>query len=282
MITIADITEIIGKYGTGMEHLMLILRELEARSGKNFLDETVLRQVAERMNIPESAVAGFTGFYSMFSIKPRAQYVIRVCSSGPCHVMGSTDIIREVGNILGISPGESTPDGIFFLEQCQCLGICSAAPAMMVNYDLHGNLTTEKIREIFNKYRSGESTVSEYCGPEIEAAACIIESRQTRRLLEYTGKAGAAATGVYVQNNGYKALAKAVAMDRREVINIVRDSGLRGRGGAGFPAGMKWSLASKGDVQKYVICNADEGEPGTFKDKEILTRVPRKIGRAHV
>ncbi|HPA73738.1 MAG TPA: NAD(P)H-dependent oxidoreductase subunit E, partial [Spirochaetota bacterium] len=96
----------IQKFGNDREHLMLILRDLETQSGKNVLDVPTLKTVAEEMNLPESSIAGFVGFYTMFKTEPRAKFVIRVCKSGPCHVMGATSIIDVVQKHLKIGLGE--------------------------------------------------------------------------------------------------------------------------------------------------------------------------------
>ncbi|HDP81237.1 MAG TPA: NADH-quinone oxidoreductase subunit NuoF [Spirochaetes bacterium] len=272
------IRKTIEKYGNDQEHLMLILRELEHQSGKNVLDVATLEAVAGEMNLPESALAGFVDFYTMFKTKPRAKFVIRVCKSGPCHVMGSTTIFDAVTKHLGIGIGEGTKDGMFFLEKCECLGVCSVAPAMMVNYDLHGNLTPKRIKTILDSYRKKKPTAGENCGPEVEGKACVIDDkRQTKRLLEQVGVVDPLKIDSYIGKGGYSALKKALEKKPAEIIDIVKDSGLRGRGGAGFPAGMKWSFVTKGPMQKYVICNADEGEPGTFKDRILMEENPQLL-----
>ncbi|HQK88468.1 MAG TPA: NAD(P)H-dependent oxidoreductase subunit E, partial [Acidobacteriota bacterium] len=89
-----DIREVVAKFGRRQEHLMLILRELETRSGCNCLDPATLRKVAEEMNLPASAIAGFVDFYTMFRTAPRARYVIRVCKSTPCHTAGAIDVFE--------------------------------------------------------------------------------------------------------------------------------------------------------------------------------------------
>ncbi len=278
MISREIIAETINKFGTEREHLMLILRELESKSGANYLDAETLAEVAAQMNIPESAVAGFTGFYTMFSMERRAKYVVRVCKSGPCHVMGSSTIFEEVERLLGIKPGESTADGVFHLEACECLGVCSVAPAIMVNYDLHGNLNAEKLELLFDKYRSVEPEAAENSGPEIDAARCVINDLQAERLLALTGKIDPRDINSFTDNGGYAGAEKALGeYTPAEIIDIIKDSGLRGRGGAGFPAGMKWSFVTKGDMQKYVICNADEGEPGTYKDRILMEGNPHLL-----
>lgn len=279
MIKTSDITSIVEKHGNSRENLMLIMREMETISGKNQVDTQSLITLAEVMNIPQSAVEGFVGFYTMFNKKERAKYLIRVCKSGPCHVMGSITIIDAVKNILGIEPGESTKDGVFHLEKCECLGVCSEAPAMMVNYDIHGKLTEDKLKKIFEDYKKKEPALTENCGPEIEGKQCIIKNdKQTKRLTEKMGILNPLSVDSYVEHGGYKAIQKSLKEQQpSDVISIMKESGLRGRGGAGFPAGMKWSFVTKGDMQKYVICNADEGEPGTFKDRILMEENPHSL-----
>jgi NADH:ubiquinone oxidoreductase subunit F (NADH-binding)/NADH:ubiquinone oxidoreductase subunit E len=279
MITAHDIQKTIDSRGREQEHLMLILRDLENLSGVNRLSTDVLTQVADRMNLPRSTVAGFLSFYSMFGTAPRGRFIVRVCKSGPCHVMGTRTIFDAIGKHLGIGVGEVTPDGTFSLEATACLGVCSVAPAMMVNYDLHGNLTEDRIKTILEGYRSKTPIFGEASGPEIDATRCVIEDgRQTKRLLEKIGVIDPLDIRSYIQQGGYSALKKALSgLTPADVIARVKDSGLRGRGGAGFPAGLKWSFVTKGAMQKYVICNADEGEPGTFKDRILLDGNPHQI-----
>jgi NADH:ubiquinone oxidoreductase subunit F (NADH-binding)/NADH:ubiquinone oxidoreductase subunit E len=279
MITTTEIKEVINRRGNAKEHLMFILRDLENLSGNNQLDVKVLKEIADLMNIPKSTVAGFVGFYGMFKTNPRARFIVRVCKSGPCHVVGARTVFDYIEKYLGIKPGEATPDGMFYLEKCECLGVCSVAPAMMINYDIHGNLTEERIGQIFNAYRKKMPSFSESCGPEVEATSCIIDDdRQTKRLLRMIGKFDPLSIESFIKNGGYSAVRKAIKeYSPDDIINIVKESGLRGRGGAGFPAGVKWSFMPKGDMQKYVICNADEGEPGTYKDRILMEGNPHML-----
>ncbi|MBN1426044.1 NAD(P)H-dependent oxidoreductase subunit E [Candidatus Fermentibacteria bacterium] len=278
MIAKDTIRSVVEKFGSEREHLMAILRELETLSERNVLAPTVLEGVAEEMNLPPSALAGFVDFYTMFKTAPRARYVIRVCKSTPCHTSGAINVLEAIGRLLGIREKEATADGMFYLETCECLGACSVAPAMMVNYDLHGNLTEERLASILQFYRAGASGDGEGCGPETSAAATIIhDERQTARLLAHIGRVDPGEIARYREAGGYTGLRRAVGMSPADVVAVVKDSGLRGRGGAGFPAGLKWSFVVKGPMQKYVICNADEGEPGTFKDRVLMEGDPHLL-----
>ncbi len=278
MITTKDINKVLDTYGNARENLLIILRELENLSGMNYLDKEVLIELAEMMNLPPGAIAGFVDFYTMFKMKPRARYVIRVCKSTPCHTMGAMSVFDSIRKILAIGNGEATADGLFYLERCECLGVCSVAPAMMINYDLHGDLTHEKIESILTNYRSLPAADGWGSGQEIEAGETILPREgQTIRLLENIGTIDPGDIDQYIGVGGYDGIRKSLSVSPADVVSVVKDSGLRGRGGAGFPAGLKWSFVVKGDMQKYVICNADEGEPGTFKDRVLMEGNPHLL-----
>jgi len=112
-----------------------------------------MQAAAEHLGLPPSYVYGVATFYTMFSMEPRGRYVIRVCQSPPCHLMGSTDLSKELVKALGIGFGETTKDGLFTLEMSSCLGVCGVAPAMMINGEVFGNLTQARVYEILDDKR---------------------------------------------------------------------------------------------------------------------------------
>ena len=119
----------------------------------NHLPEEAVRQLAEGLRIPVNQVFGAATFYTMFSVRPRGENIIRVCESPPCHLMGAQSIIGILENELGIEAGETTTDGRFTLELTSCIGVCDVAPAMMINEEVYGNLTRAKIVEVLKKFR---------------------------------------------------------------------------------------------------------------------------------
>ncbi len=278
MITASDVETVVQKRGRSREHLMLVLRDLERISRNNCLDIPSLRMVARIMNIPESAVAGFIDFYSMFSRQPRGSHVVRVCKSGPCHVRGARRTLDMVEQALGVKVGQTTADGAFHLEETECLGACSTAPAMMVDEYLHGDLTEKRLPEIFDAYRSAAGPAG-VRPAETSGLACMIpDGGQTRRLTKLVGTIDPDSLDSYRAAGGYKALEKTIReYAPGDVTAVIKASNLRGRGGAGFPTGLKWSFVTKGPVQRYVICNADEGEPGTFKDRVLMEESPHLV-----
>ncbi len=112
-----------------------------------------MRELAKAMNIPESEVYGVASFYSFLSTEIKGKHIIRICRSLPCYIKHSQMIIDAVEKELGIKPGETTEDGLYSLELTNCIGACDKAPAMMIDNDVHGNLTAEKISGILKLYR---------------------------------------------------------------------------------------------------------------------------------
>jgi NADH-quinone oxidoreductase subunit E len=145
--------EIIKKYKPSSENLLSMLHDLQDSNEENYLTEEDLKDAAEYMNIPYTLVHGVATFYSMYSMKPRGKNIIRVCQSPPCHLMGSTDISKELMKLLGIKFGETTPCKTFTLEMSSCLGVCGVAPAIMIDDRVYGNLTTQRLKEVIQQER---------------------------------------------------------------------------------------------------------------------------------
>ena len=153
------VKEIIDKYRkdsdvTG-EVLIPALHEIQELYS-NSIPKSVAKDIAEYLNIPNSQVSEVLTFYSMFSMKKRGKYIIRVCESLPCHVNGGRKVVQALKEKLKIDFGETTSDGLFTLEPTSCLGICGVAPAMMINSEVYGNLNKEKINSIIDDLKAGE------------------------------------------------------------------------------------------------------------------------------
>ena len=123
-----------------------MLRELNDAIG--YLPKEALQEIAERLRVPESQAYGVATFYSMLSTKKKGQFVVKVCESAPCHVVGGREVIKAIQQQLQIHAGETTPDGKFSLEFVSCLGVCGVGPVMMINSDVYGNLTPEKAVDV--------------------------------------------------------------------------------------------------------------------------------------
>ncbi|NIA23491.1 MAG: NADH-quinone oxidoreductase subunit NuoE [Proteobacteria bacterium] len=149
-----SVTEVFNKYEPKKENLLLILHDIQDSIGSRSIDETTLKKVAEYLDMSLSQVYGVVSFYTMYSTKPRGKYIIRICQSPTCHLMGSKSLLEHLKETLKIDVNETTSDKMFTLETSSCLGVCSEAPAMMINDTVYGNLTEEKVNSVLEKLRS--------------------------------------------------------------------------------------------------------------------------------
>ncbi len=271
------IDAIIAKYKDQPGNLMPALQEVQEAVG--YLPPEVQDRLAAGLNVPGSHIFGVMSFYSMYTWRPKGKYVIRMCESPPCHVVGAENLLQIAQEELGVGVGGTTPDGLFTLELSACLGVCEVAPAMQINEVVFGHLTREKFRQVVADYRAGKA-------PDYTALKCTTNDFTTYKqapgeliLLKNVGKIDPEKIEDYLAVGGWQALKKAVTtMTPEQVVEEVKTAGIRGRGGAGFPAGLKWSFTRPLTVTpKYIICNADEGEPGTIKDRYIMEGDPQKV-----
>ncbi|PKP57341.1 NADH-quinone oxidoreductase subunit E [Candidatus Atribacteria bacterium HGW-Atribacteria-1] len=123
------ISEVTKYYKDKQENLVQVLREIH--KGQNYITSKQLEEVAQKLDIPLSKVYGVSTFYTLLSPKPKGKYVIKICSSTPCYMAGSENLLKYLKDKLKIQEGETTADGLFTLEMTSCLGICAVAPAMM-------------------------------------------------------------------------------------------------------------------------------------------------------
>lgn len=212
-------------------------------------------------------------------------HVINLCSGGACISSGSLKItelvIKELENFELTSRVKVNETG--------CMGICVKGPVMIIEPEgvFYCELKPEDVKRIVKKHFLEGKIVEELCYKDEESGKPVpfvkdikFFKHQNKMLLSNCGRIDYRSIDDYIVNNGYFALAKIVTTDVQPevVIEEIKRSGLRGRGGAGFPTGMKWSLARKASgSEKYVICNADEGDPGAFMDRSILEGDPHLV-----
>jgi len=139
------------KYPPTKDNLIYILHDIQDSHPQHYISEEAVQVVSEYLGVPVNHIYGVLTFYSMYSTKPRGKYIIRLCESPPCYIKGSDNILRRLKNLLHIGVGETTKDGLFTLELCACLGVCGNAPVMMINDDVYGDLTDEKVTTIIDQ-----------------------------------------------------------------------------------------------------------------------------------
>jgi NADH-quinone oxidoreductase subunit E len=136
---------------------VLVPTLLYAQDEVGFLSDEVVQEIAGRLELTELDVRNVISYYSMLTTKPRGKYNVQVCTNISCMVRGGEEILHHCAKKLGIGHKHTTQDGLFTLEEVECIGACSWAPAAQVNYDFHENLTTEKMDRILDEYRKKET-----------------------------------------------------------------------------------------------------------------------------
>ncbi len=254
-----------------------------AQDEKGYLSPETIDYIARYLHLTPLEVEEVVSFYSMLTKKPRGKYHLQVCTNISCVLRGADKIWERVREKTGLKPGEVSRDGLFSIEEVECIGACTTAPAMQVNYDYYENLTPERIDQLLEALRANKS-------PDQSSRIMAVESSPLRRKNAEHPKATRVLTAgmleadsrsmeSYLRRDGYKAAEKALkTMTPEQLIDEVKKSGLRGRGGAGFSAGMKWGFVPRQSPKpKYLVCNADESEPGTCKDRPLLEYDPHQL-----
>ncbi len=221
------------------------------------------------MGVRRVEVESVVSFYAFFTDRPKGKFVIRLCNDVIDRLSGVHRVAQAFREELGIDFGQTTPDGLFTLEWTPCIGMCDQAPAALVNEKVMTWLSSDQAREIVSTLRR--------TGDVDKLRHTLGSGNNSHRLVRSMVSNNIRRRGpvVFADLPAGQALHKAISMSPVEVIKQIKNSRLRGRGGAGFPTGMKWEFtrAAEGS-EKYILCNADEGEPGTFKDRVILTECP--------
>jgi len=270
----AKFNQLVARYP--VKRSALIPMMLYAQDELGHLGDEILEEIATRLGLNMSQVTETLAYYSMLHRKPMGRYHIQVCTNISCMLRGGKELYEHVQKRLGIGNKEVSPSGTFSLEEVECMGACTGAPALQVNYDFHENLDAAKADAILEQLEVGRvpkpvPVISGALHPRDPAEVVVITKR--------FGIPNSTKIDTYLQNGGYKALEKALKqMTPESIIDEVKKSALRGRGGAGFPTGMKWSFVPKDSTKpKYVLCNADESEPGTSKDRPLLELDPHQL-----
>lgn len=147
---VPQVAEIIQRHAGQPGALLPILQEVQAKLG--WVPEAAMNQIAEALRIPAGQVYSTASFYTLFYTRPTGRHIIRVCESAPCHVKGAEALMAELERQLGISPGQTTPDGRFTLEPASCIGICGVAPAIMIGDRVYGNLKPEMLAAVLAEH----------------------------------------------------------------------------------------------------------------------------------
>jgi NADH-quinone oxidoreductase subunit F len=243
-----------------------------AQAEVGYLPRSVVNEVAELLELLPIQVQEVISFYPMFHDRPVGRCHIQVCTNIACALAGARQLVRQVETALDIRTGEVTTDGKFSLAEVECLGSCGTAPVLQMNNQPYlERVTPEDIDGIL---KADDPCAVQRPAPPVAR----IPDGIAGYLLPPNGLSRCS-IDEYLAIGGYGMAQKAWReMQPEEIAEIVKSSGLRGRGGAGFVTGVKWGFMPK-DAPKpsYLAVNGDESEPGTFKDRQILERNPHQF-----
>ena len=267
-----SVDSILTRYGRDESRLMDIL--IDVQSAEGFIGDAAITEIAEGLSLSKADVEQTRSFYHFFSKKPAGRYAIYLNTSVNAHMMGRDAVARTFEVEAGIPFNSVTRDGLIGLFDTSCIGMSDQEPAAIINGKIFPNLTPFRVKELIRDIRAGKSVeelVVEGYGdgqnsnPDVRA---VVRNniRKIGPVLDPDYKPGEVIRK------------KLPVMTPQQVIDEMKRSNIRGRGGAGFPTGMKWEICRQAESdEKYIICNADEGEPGTFKDRVILTERPKLL-----
>jgi len=265
-----------GHAARAQRHLLLpALWALQERIG--WISPGGLNEICRRLTIPPADAYGVASFYALLALEPRPPRAVHVCEDVACRCHGSQDLIAQLEERFG-PEGELSDDGSATWYRSPCLGQCDRAPAALVS--VAGDEPLERAQApvtagaVLDLLAGGEP------GPS-PGARLPQAGDPSLRLLRRVGVADPASIDDYRAHGGYAALRRAFELGPEGVLREVKDSKLVGRGGAAFPTGVKWEAVARQPARPhYLVCNADESEPGTFKDRELMEGDPFAVVEA--
>ena len=226
------------------------LRAIQLRHG--FLPRAELESLSSRTQTPLYQIHSVASFYPHFHLVPPARAEVRVCADMSCHLNGASELRADLERRFS-----STKRGDVEIRDVSCLGRCDHAPAIAVNDHIFADVTADRTESLVRAAIRGEEIHNGH--PQQARVAC--------------------ASDPYSETEKYGALRTAIATKNWDaLLALLKEAELRGMGGAGFPTSLKWDLVRKQpDPEKYIVCNADESEPGTIKDRFIMTHLPHLL-----
>lgn len=250
--------------------LLDILIEIQKENG--YISQEIKSEISSSLKISKVDIDQVISFFHFISDEPTGKYSIYLNDSVVSNMMGRKEVLETFEKEVGIKFGETTYDGLIGLHDTADIGMNDQEPAAIINGKVFTNLNKEKALKILDHIKEGKAVnnFSKEYGDGANSDPLV--QAMVKNNIKNSGQ-------VLLKDHKYgEALKKAVGMGANSVINEVKESNIRGRGGGGFPAGLKWEFCKKTPgEEKYLVCNADEGEPGTFKDRVLLTEYPRLL-----
>ena len=237
-----------------------------AQSCEGWISPGALNYICQRLSVAPADAWGVATFYAMFSVAPAPKTIVHVCDDIACRLAGGPELLADLRRRL--------PEGA--VKPSPCLGLCERAPAALVQTSGEGAKDYAVAPASADVLPAVRHSPNARPGPGSPSAPQTQDARRAKlRLLARVGRVDPGSLDDYRKHGGYAALEKAFALGPEGIVREALESKLVGRGGAAFPAGRKWEAVAKQPAQPhYIVCNADESEPGTFKDRVLMEEDP--------
>ena len=251
-----SLQQVLDRHHADPHALVQMLREVQVLQGGHLARDTLIG-LADALGLSLAHVEGVAGFYRFFHLQPVGRYRILFSDNITDRMLGSEALLADLCARLGVAPGEVRRDGLASVDRTSCTGLCDQGPALLVNHhQVVTRLDAARVAQLADCVLAGVP-VADW------PAQWFVVQDKVRRADVLLGDEAAPGT----------ALAAAMARGPEGMLDEIKRSRLRGRGGAGFETGLKWELCRRAPgAEHVVVCNADEGEPGTFKDRVLLAR----------
>lgn len=263
------VKNIIEKYNNDKTRLMDILMDVQRDYG--FISDEAVAVIAKETGLSMVDVEQTLTFYHFLSRKPVGDYAVYLNNSVVANMKGRAEVAKAFEDEVGCKFGNLCESGKIGLYDTACIGMSDQEPAAIINNTIFTSLTPLKVKGIVQQMKEGKkvSEMIDVIGDGKNSSALI-----NSMVFNNIRKTGPVLFSEYEVGAAVK---KVTEMTPNEVIDEIKSSYLRGRGGAGFPTGLKWEFCRKSEGPRYIHCNADEGEPGTFKERVILTELPKLL-----
>ena len=238
--------------GRGRDALLPLLWDVQTHAGH--ISAEAVHAISHCLRVPEADIYGVVGFYSLFHAQPTGERIVRVCTDPVCALRGADALLASLPE----------DDPTLTIEHSPCLGLCEHAPAALISQRGQGERSIAPITD-----------VAQLLAPDLQPDYPLIHIAEPAVLLAGAQPERAQTLAEY---GDYAALRRALTLTPEEIVALLDESGLIGRGGAAFPTGRKW-LFTRGTAAtaRWLVCNADESEPGTFKDRALMEACPHRL-----
>ncbi len=274
------VDRVVARYRRDPSCMVQILREVQEAC--DWISPEAIDRLQATLGVPRTKIEGVAGFYSFFYLQPRGKYRVLFSDNITDRMLGNQALIERLCNSLWVEPGKVSEDGLVSVDTTSCTGLCDQGPALLVNNRAIGRLTADRIDQIAELIR-GKVPVAEWpaeffaIDDNIRRPDILLASELQPGDALRAARARAPSDGLMASNmRSWREGLPTGLGGPAALLDEIKRANLRGRGGAGFTTGLKWEACRnaplKAGAQRIVVCNADEGEPGTFKDRVLLTR----------